>query len=545
MTRAARARARPARSTWGVAALSILSICLVDVRRSRADAGGVVAQLDRVETLIQEAQIEEAERLLEPIAQAHPDAPRVSFAVAMLAFHRGEYTRAVEAVDRAISRVAPGDVPEDWRLLRTLMDGSREVTRGFVHERSSDGRFVVSFAPGVDRILVPYALTALAATSDAMYEVLGHRPPSPVRLEILPDTSALARVSTLTVTEIERTGTIALCKWDRLMVTSPRALLRGYPWLDTIAHEYVHLVLTRMTRDRAPVWLQEGIAKMLERRWRGRLSGRAEDGEERLEPSVHALLVGAARSRTLLPFERLHPSIARLPSQRDAALAFAQVFSFVRFVHAQRGDVGLRAALAGVRDGADARNAVADVVGTSFGALHRRWAAALEALPLASGDRPAYLGMRFRRGEGRADESRDVGEASARRFVRLGDMLWQRQRTRAAAIEYGRAHALTPRDPIVASRYALAALESGDAPSAARALGSLVDEQPDHAPTRAVLGTALARSGDTTGALRHLVEAIRLNPFDPMPHCELGQIAPAAADAARERDACRALSSAR
>lgn len=508
-----------------------------------ADRDDAADRLERVESLLREAQIEEAEQLLGPIAAAHPDAPRVAMSLAMVAFHRGDYERALAAMDRAIAGAPADSVPEDWRTLRGLVAGSREVTRGFVEERSADGRFVVSFAPGIDRVLVPYALTGLAAAHDAMHEVLAFRPPGPVRLEILPDTSALARVSTLTVAEIERTGTIALCKWDRLMVTSPRALVRGYPWLDTIAHEYVHLVVTRMTRDRAPVWLQEGLAKMLERRWRARLSGRASDGAEQIEPSVHALLLEAARARTLLPFERLHPSIARLPSQRDAALAFAQVYSFVRYLHGERGDAGLRAALADVRDGADAREAVADVMSTSFGALHQRWVAALLALPTPPRERPTYLGMRFRHGDGRVDESRDVGVTGARRFVRIGDLLWERRRARAAAVEYGRAHALAPRDPIVASRFAIAALESGDPASAARALGPMAIEQPEHAPTRAVLGAALARSGDRTGALPHLVEAIRLNPFDPMPHCELAELAASPADSARERDACRLLSS--
>ena len=91
---------------------------------------------------------------------------------------------------------------------------------------------------------------------------------SPVRLEIYPDAESLAEVSTLSVEAIRTTGTIALCKWGRLMIASPGALMHGYPWLDTIAHEYVHLLLTKATLDQSPVWLQEGLAKFLETRWR-------------------------------------------------------------------------------------------------------------------------------------------------------------------------------------------------------------------------------------------------------------------------------------
>ena len=45
------------------------------------------------------------------------------------------------------------------------------------------------------------------------------------------------------------------------MAVTPRALLRGYPWRDTLAHEYVHLVISRLSHNRVPVWLHEGLAE--------------------------------------------------------------------------------------------------------------------------------------------------------------------------------------------------------------------------------------------------------------------------------------------
>ncbi len=64
------------------------------------------------------------------------------------------------------------------------------------------------------------------------------------------------------------TGTVAVAKWGRVTMISPRATDRGYPWLDTLAHEMTHLALSRGTRDKAPLWLQEGVAKREETRWR-------------------------------------------------------------------------------------------------------------------------------------------------------------------------------------------------------------------------------------------------------------------------------------
>ena len=38
--------------------------------------------------------------------------------------------------------------------------------------------------------------------------------------------------------------------------------------MDTSAHEYIHLVVSWRTKDKAPVWLQEGLARYLEKHWR-------------------------------------------------------------------------------------------------------------------------------------------------------------------------------------------------------------------------------------------------------------------------------------
>ena len=75
-------------------------------------------------------------------------------------------------------------------------------------------------------------------------------------------------MSPLTETDIETTGTIALSKYNKLMVVSPRATIFGYPWMDTLAHEYTHLVVSRISNDAVPVWLQEGIARYEQTRWR-------------------------------------------------------------------------------------------------------------------------------------------------------------------------------------------------------------------------------------------------------------------------------------
>jgi hypothetical protein len=122
-------------------------------------------------------------------------------------------------------------------------------------------------------ILVDEAFEVMAKAIDTYDDLLGGRPDFPVRLDIYPDGTRFIAASGLPAEAVRTTGVIALSKWNRLLVTSPRALPRGYAWKDTVAHEYIHLVVAYRTNDRTPVWLQEGLAKYFEGAWRGEDGG--------------------------------------------------------------------------------------------------------------------------------------------------------------------------------------------------------------------------------------------------------------------------------
>ncbi|MFW5925801.1 MAG: tetratricopeptide repeat protein [Myxococcota bacterium] len=485
--------------------------------------------VERAHQALLELQVEDAKRL---VASA-PEGPDRSYVQALVHFHEADYPAALRALERSIAD-APLSDDDDRRSLRDLLSATHEATENFTEARSSDGRFVVRYAPGPDAVLAPYALVAMGAADEALTAELGLEVPGPIVLEIYPTPSSLAQVSTLSVEAIQRTGTIALCKWDRLMITSPRALVRGYPWMDTIAHEYVHLVLSRASRDQAPVWFQEGTAKFLERTWRG------ESPRAHLEPAAAGLLRKAAKQGSLIPFKRLHPSIALLPSQQDAALAFAQVATFIESFHEAEDAEGLQQAIGLMAEGTDARRALAEVGGVSFGSLENRWKKTIAQEVDAPEDPPPVKGLRFRKGEA-MDESLEVEEERARRFVRLGDLLWDGGRPEAAEVEYAKAHTAAPDDPVVASRLARAALAAGHPDQALDAIASVVERYPDHAPAHVVMGSALLAQGNKTAAAHASREALRLNPFDPQPHCDLAMATDHAAERRRERSFCEQL----
>jgi hypothetical protein len=309
----------------------VCGVCALCVGLFARSAGAApTSDVGRAAELIEALHLTEAEKLLAELDSARPDSAGVAFQRALLAFYRGQYAEAVKHADRALGAIDVKHAPKAWLTTRALMASTEELTRDYRREVSRDGRFSVAFPEGEDRVLLPYAFEVLSSMDRVLSAVVGVSVPGPIRLEIYPSAAALAEVSTLTLEQIETSGTVALCKWNRLMITTPHALVRGYPWVDTIAHELTHLYLSYATQEQAPVWLQEGTAKLLERRWRD------PSLPFELDPTSRMLLLRANRDGKLLSFDQLHPSIALLPSQDDATLAFAQVSTFMQTFLARR-----------------------------------------------------------------------------------------------------------------------------------------------------------------------------------------------------------------
>jgi len=158
-----------------------------------------------------------------------PGAPQTLYLEGYERFLEGDYAGSVQKLEASLA-AGPRDASAvNAKELRVLASEAREAVKDHKEERF--GHFLVRY-PTVDAVLMPYAREALEAAYRALHDDLGFEAELPIRIELYRSPSDLAAVSSLTVAEVSRTGTIALCKWARLMVTSPRALATGYPWLD-------------------------------------------------------------------------------------------------------------------------------------------------------------------------------------------------------------------------------------------------------------------------------------------------------------------------
>jgi hypothetical protein len=286
----------------------------------------------------------------------------------------------------------------------------------------------------------------------------------------------------------QTTGTVAVAKWGRVTLLSPRASHHGYAWRDTVTHELTHLAVTRATRDEAPLWLQEGVAKREEIRWRD--PGPFDD-----RPSPDAVVQRGLELNLGLPLDRLGPSIAMLPSADAAMVAFAEVTSFVRFYAHEGGDDALPKLFHELRQGEDPDTALQAASGADLKAWDVKWRAFVAAKPREP--IPALFGLGGEKAD--TEKLRDLRDRT-----RLAELLLSREHPKEAVAEL--------------DRIALAA-------AGRRAEGEALVSDPkqvlsSYGPWWAVRGRWTRLGGDEPTAAASFIEAVASDPFDVESACE-------------------------
>jgi tetratricopeptide (TPR) repeat protein len=322
------------------------------------------------------------------------------------------------------------------------------------------------------------------------------------------------------------------------MITSPRDLLFGYGWLDTLAHEYIHYVLIQRSHNTIPIWLHEGLAKFFDNRWR-------EDADARLEPVSQDLLARSLDRGHLITFEQMHPSMAKLPSQEDTALAFAEVFLAVKYIKDQAGMEGIRRAIDRMRSGESTPDAIEAVLRVPFAKFQKDWEATLPKLDLLRLPGTYTQKLYFKNKDKSEDELDEIGNETSEKHVYLGDRLRAKKRSVAAAKQYLRAvDVVGDMNPVIQSRLGATWLELGEPGKALGAVVPPLKYYPDHVLLHLYAGQAHLARGETVEAAAYFERAIELNPFDPDVHSGLATAYEALGKtdlAARERRALEIL----
>ena len=504
-----------------VALLALLIFSSVAQASTRAD-------WITLERAIDGWRVDEAEAALKRLTEAGTTSPRLTLARGRLELLQGDYGRAAQTLKGA------REVGPIAQHFEEIARATAQEMAGYVERTTADGRFVILHEPGADELLVPYLEHILARSWVALTERLNFIPKGKIRVEVYPRVDVLGAVSPLTVDEIRTSGTIALCKYNRLMVTSPRDMVYGYSWADTVAHELVHLLITQRTYNQVPIWLHEGLAKYLETAWR-------EPGRPSLEPRSEDRLAKAVASRELISFEAMSPSMAKLPSQEAAATAFAEVFTVIDWLPVHHGPEAIGELLDAMAAGKTDREAIETVTSLSFARFERTWKAHLSGLGLRRLDHPFDMRLLFRGHDTQATELEMIEAKEARRWIWLGDQLQLKERSLAALREYQKAREIAGSSvPMLQAKIAKMLIRLQRLKEAREALMPALRVAPDYVLLPLLLGQVAALENKHAEARQHFEQVIRLNPFDVDIHGLLAKTYEALGERAlaeREREA--------
>ncbi len=488
----------------------------------------VAAKLDRWD-------VEEAWGEVKALLEKEPKNRQVLEVASQVAFHRGEYREALKLIKSAIDL---GGDDERSRNFALFMEGAFGVVAPF--KKFETPHFSISLDEKQDGILVDYLSNTLEKTHQAMFERYGFQAGQKVRVEIFPDTRAFYYASTLSARDIEVTGAVGVTQFNKLMILSPRALVHGYRWLDSLSHEYIHYLIMKLTANKAPIWFHEGLAKYEETRWR--------NGPSYLSSLYENLLAKALADGKLIKFERMEPSLVKLDTPEDAQLAYAEAAAAIDYIVTHAGEEKLKEVMKQMAGSTTrgAAGAIRDVLSMSFSEFEENWKKFLESKGLKEAEGVKVRPMKIK--EGRVtEESLDMEEIKslvARNRAHLGDRLRERGRAGAAVLEYRRALAEAGESVPIMNRLGGVLIELDRSEEALGLLRKANGLSPDHPTIYTFLGQAYLKVKKYEEARQAFQNAIQINPFNPEVHEGLAlayEMTGDRAAAAREKEITRRL----
>ena len=448
-------------------------------------------------------------------------------------FYQGRYQEALASLDRALAIDSKDPRRQAMKLLTQL---TVDVHKSF--KRYESPHFILFVDEKRDAILVPHALDALEKTYAAIGAELGYFPKDKVRVEVAPDATSFNAISTLSLRDIEETGAVGICKFNKLMIISPRALSFGYRWVDSVSHEYLHYVIVNLSGNQAPIWLHEGMARFYETRWRK--PAPAKDAhEDYLTPANQTLLVQALQKNQFVGFKEMEPSLIHLDTPEQVQLAYAEAASAIDFINQTKGRAGVRDLLATLKEKPMAET-IEQVYAMDFDAFESKWKAFLRAKGLKPIEGTRVRRLRVKKDQ-REDEDvvelREIQSAIARNRTHLADQMLAKGRAVAALNEYQRALQASPQSPVILNKLGRVLIEQNRADEAVALLQKALDIEPDSSITYVQLGRGYFAAKNFKDARTALEEAIQLNPFNPLIYRLLTEVYAALGDSEKARQA--------
>lgn len=449
-----------------------------------------------------------AQKLSDSLLEEYPESGDAHFLKARIEFLKGNYEHAWKILQRV------GENFKEAAGFKKHVNAARKASRNFISRETE--HFVLRFEEGPDEVLLLYAEEVLEKSYQVLGDILDHHPREKVLIEIYPDREPFSEISPLTLQDILTSGTVALCKYNRIMMVSPGSLVRGYNWMDTLSHEYAHYLLTQKSRNRLPLWMHEGIAKFLETRWRG--------DPKYMSPIMETILSGALKNGYRVELQDMMPSLAKLKTPKDVQLAYAEVSTMMEYLVERKGIKIFSQLLSSLAEGKNFDDSFQERTGTSLPSFQNKWEIWAKKKELRYIHGITALNKEFKNKNELAPE-KDFKGMSTRRahdLTFLGDILKSRDHYMAAILEYQKAKKESKtHSPILFNKLASAYTQTRKYDEAELLLKESLEYYSDFHTTLANLGELYFVNERYKEAQIYLERAVRINPFNPHIHTRL------------------------
>jgi tetratricopeptide (TPR) repeat protein len=464
-------------------------------------------------SLIDQWKIKEADAYASTLLQKYADSGDVYFLIGRIEFFKGNYGKAMEILKEV------SDNQPIVKEFKNLVNKTYSATSNFVFEESEHFRF--AYVDGSDRILVHYAKEALEKSYQVLGKLFNFYPSEKILVEFYPNHEPFSQISPLTFKDIMTSGTVALCKYNRIMMISPGALVRGYNWMDTLSHEFTHYILSAKSNNNVPLWLHEGIAKYLESRWR--------ENREYLNPLMKTVLASGLSQDYMVSLEAMMPSLAKLKTAEEVQLAYAEVATMVDYMIELKGEEILADITEDFSKELSIDTILENRLGKNLEEFQKSWKSYVKGKNYST--IPGLKAFKFRfknirpkssSNEKETDTYKEVVDTQAQNLTRLGDILKSRNYLEAATVEYEKAIKESKSiSPILNNKLATAYLLRKSFDKAESLLIKNVNSYPYFATTEVNLGELYYLKGNFETSLKHYKRAVHLNPFNPYVHSRM------------------------
>ena len=459
--------------------------------------------------LIDDWNIEKAEFFSNNLLGKYPKSGDAHFLKARVEFLKGNHAHAV----KILKQVA--DNHSEVRTFKKLVYTTHEETKLFITRESK--HFIYRFKKGPDEILVHYAAKVLEKSYEVLGNLFDYYPKKKVLIEFYPNKESFSKISPLTLKDITTSGTVALCKYNRIMMISPGSLIRGYNWMDTLSHEYIHYIISKKSHNNLPLWMHEGIAKYFEARWRNE--------KLYLTPIMETMLASGLKKNYLIKLNDMMPSLAKLKTAEDVQLAYAEVSSMIEYLTQTYGDEMIPNLLNKLAKNYPFDLTITSILGTNLNIFQDNWEKFVREKNLQTIPRLKAPGVQFKMDQSTNEPQKkysDIENKKSRDHVLLGDILKSKEFYKAAIIEYQRAMSeYQGFSPIFINKLAKTHFITKEFNKAETILKKSLNYYPMFHSTLVSMGELYFNTGNIEKSRDFYERAIQINPFNPYVHTRL------------------------